>query len=155
LQCVAVRCSALQCVAVRCSALQCVAVRCSALQCVAVLILHAVLIAPFFVCWFSSSQGIYCTSQTHKDFQRSEESHFRSKIPVTLVLNFGIGANPSVPWDVLLFDHWKRCENFDHMRPRLFERPCRNVAVMWFSPGPSFACLFRALQAPCGVASNS
>jgi len=31
----------------------------------------------------------------------------------------------------------------------------KDHAVMRFSPGPSFAGLFRAQQAPCGAASNS
>jgi len=80
-------------------------------------------------CWFSSSQGIYYTSHPwlKKDFQRLKESHFRSKILVILVPNFGIGANQSVPWDVFLFYHWKRCGKFDHMPPRVFERQCLNA----------------------------
>jgi len=45
-----------------------------------VLILQAVLIAPFFVGCFSSSRGIYHTSQTLKIFQKFERKSFLSSL---------------------------------------------------------------------------
>ena len=58
-----------------------------------------------------------------------------------------------VPFDVFLFYHWERYEKVDHVRHRGLKE-CECVANR-FSPRPYFAGLFRALQAPCGVANNS
>jgi hypothetical protein len=58
---------------------------------------------------------------------------------------------PCVPFDVFLFYHWERCEKVDHVR----HRGLKECVANRFSPRPYFAGLFRALQAPCGVASNS
>ena len=56
-----------------------------------------------------------------------------------------------VPFDVFLFYHWERYEKVDHVR----HRGLKEWFVNRFSPCPYFAGLFRALQAPCGVAINS
>jgi len=52
---------------------------------------------------------------------------------------------PCVPFDVFLFYHWERCEKVGH-------RGLKECVANRFSPRPYFAGLFRALQAPCGVA---
>jgi len=59
--------------------------------------------------------------------------------------------SPSLPFDVFLFYHWERWEKVDHVRHRGLQEWFANR----FSPRPYFAGLFRALQAPCGVAINS
>jgi len=112
------------------------------------LIIQASLNPPFFVLWFSSSEGFwtfYYTSKLSKYFQRSKENPFWSKIPVIIAPNFEIGVKHCVPCVVFVFYHWTRCGNFHHVRPHGFERPALNR----FSSHPSFAGLFRALQAPC------
>jgi len=58
---------------------------------------------------------------------------------------------PCVPFDVFLFYHWERCEKVDHVR----HHGLKECVTNRFSPCPYFAGLFRALQAPCGVAINS
>jgi len=58
---------------------------------------------------------------------------------------------PCVPFDVFLFYHWERCEKVDHVR----HRGLKECVANRFSPRPYFAGLFRALQAPYGVASKS
>ena len=117
------------------------------------LILQAYLNPPFFVFWFSSSDGsgtFYYTSKLSKYFKRSKENHFWSKIPVIIAPNFEIGVKHYVHCVFVIYQ-WTRCGKFHHVRPHGFERPARNR----FSSRPSFAGLFRALQAPCGVASIS
>ena len=114
-----------------------------------IFILQALLITPFFVWEFSSSERIYYTSQTHQAFQRLKESCFWT--PVILVPNCGIGVNHCVPLEVFLIYQWKKSGKFDHMRPRVFERLCRNAIFAW-----SIFCRSRSSTAgPCGVASNS
>jgi len=58
---------------------------------------------------------------------------------------------PCVPFDAFLIYHWERCEKVDHVR----HRGLKECVANRFSPRPYFAGLFRALQAPCSVASNS
>jgi len=53
-----------------------------------------------------------------------------------------------VPLDGLLFYHWVRCKKVGH-------RGLKECVANRFSPRPYFAGLFRALQAPCGVAIHS
>ena len=76
-----------------------------------------------------------------KDFQRSNESHFRIKIPgpVIIDLNFEIRGNHCVPCDVFLFYHWKRCGKLI----TCVLGGLKDHVVKRFSPGPSFAGLFR------------
>jgi len=115
-----------------------------------VFILQAVLSAPIFVWGFSSSQGISTRLKLSKDFQRSNESHFRRKIPVIIVPNFETGINHCVPCDVIFLTARKGAENWSravHVRPRGLER-CTAIF------GASFARLFWTMQAPCGVASK-
>ena len=53
---------------------------------------------------------------------------------------------------VTLIFHWKGCGKSAHVRPQGLRK---DHVVKRFSPGPSYACLFRALQAPCGIARIS
>ena len=55
---------------------------------------------------------------------------------------------PCVSFDVFLFYHWERCEKVGH-------RGLKQCVANRFSPRPYFTGLFRALQAPCGVAIHS
>jgi len=55
---------------------------------------------------------------------------------------------PCVPFDGFLFYHWERWQKVDHVRHRGLKEWFSNS----FSPCPYFVGLFRALQAPCGVA---
>ena len=57
---------------------------------------------------------------------------------------------PCVPFDVFLFYHLRKLA-VDHVR----RRGLKECVTNRFCPRPYFAGLFRALQAPCGVASNS
>jgi len=85
-----------------------------------------------------------------KDFQRSNECHFRRQIPVIIVPNFETGVNHCVRCYVMLFTTAEGAENWSravHVRPCGFGR-CTAIF------GASFAGIFWALQAPCGVASS-
>jgi len=118
------------------------------------LILQASLNAPFFVWWVSLSPrtGHFTTHpKLSKYFKRSKERYFWSKIPVIVGPNFEIGAKHSVPCVMFLFYHWIMCGKFLYVRPH----GLKDHAPKRFSSRPSFAGLFRATQAHCGVASIS
>jgi len=48
-------------------------------------------------------KGFTTQIKLSKDFHRSNESHFRRKIPVIIVPNFETGVNNCVPCDVYCF----------------------------------------------------
>ena len=106
--------------------------------------------APFFVWGFSSSQGIYYTSQTLERFSTFEWKSFSEKNPCHHCSEFWDRSKPLCSLRCYCFTTTKGAENWSlavHVRPVGFER-CTAIF------GVSFAGLFWALQAPCGVASN-
>jgi len=93
---------------------------------------------PFFVLWFSSSEGFwnfYYTSQILKMFQTLEGKSFLEWNPVIIAPNFEIGVEHCVPFLVFLFYHWTRWGKFHHVRPHGCERPCTKAIFL-----PSIFC---------------
>ena len=81
-------------------------------------ILQAVLIAPFFVWWVSSSQRIYYTSPILERFSTFERKPFSNQNPCHHCSEFLIGIKQCVPCDVILFYHSQRCGKLIKRGPR-------------------------------------
>jgi len=116
---------------------------------------------PVHVIWCKRERIRRCP-KLPKDFQRSKESHFQSKFLVIIVPNFEIGPVLTTVFPATWYyvatakgaENWSRAVHVRprastcvHVRPRGLES-CKAIL------GASFAGLFWALQAPCGVASN-
>ena len=115
-----------------------------------------------FACWWEAVFPNYCVFVSCVVvglWTRCQEFILQAPPKLAIVSITDVGPNkqiretntPCVPFNVFLFYYRERCEKVDHVRCHGFERLWRQAI---FSPS-IFCRSLSALQAPCGVASNS